>query len=281
MTPDKANLSLIMAEGVKEVHIPVGAGIAGGVAEDGKLVNIPDCYADSRFDPSFDKKTGYKTNNMLVLPIKDSEGEILGVLQVINKAGGHFNDKDEEYANLVAKQAAVSIKNAREFKEMGEVQRKLRSLNDLVKSLQAPDQDLNSMLFTTTERAPAIVDADRCTVFLLDEKANSLWAMDGEVNVRLDLDAKGIACAVAKTGASINIPDAYADERFNQDVDRDSGYKTDSILCLPIKAGASTTVGVIQLINKTSGADGFTEEDEEIMTSFLDLAGPILLAASK
>jgi hypothetical protein len=67
---DKKNLTLMMAEGAKEITVPVGVGIAGGVAETGKSVNIADCYADSRFDPSFDKKTGYKTNNMLCAAIK-------------------------------------------------------------------------------------------------------------------------------------------------------------------------------------------------------------------
>lgn len=96
VTPDRGSLTLMMAEGAKEITVPMGVGIAGGVAENGKVVNIPDCYDDARFDPSFDKKTGYKTNNMLCSAIKDSEGEIVGVLQIINKADGPFTLADEE-----------------------------------------------------------------------------------------------------------------------------------------------------------------------------------------
>jgi len=82
LSDDKSSLRLMMAEGAKEITVPVGVGIAGGVAATGAMVNIPDCYEDSRFDPSFDKKTGYKTNSMLCSPIRDRDGEVVGVLQV-------------------------------------------------------------------------------------------------------------------------------------------------------------------------------------------------------
>ena len=83
----------------------------------------------------------------------------------------------------------------------------------------------------------------------------------------------GIAGEVATTGKIVNIPEAYDDTRFNQEVDKKTGYRTRSILCMPIKAGTEV-VGVIQLLNKNEGP--FDEEDEEVMSSFLSIAGPIL-----
>ena len=94
----------------------------------------------------------------------------------------------------------------------------------------------------------------------------------GEVNIRIPKNA-GIAGEVATTGEIINIPDAYSDTRFNQEVDKKSGYVTRSILCMPIKAGKEV-VGVIQLLNKDIGP--FDLEDEEVMGSFLSIAGPII-----
>ena len=82
MSADKTYLTLMMSEGSKAITVPVGVGIAGNVAAAGETVNIPDCYEDTRFDPSFDKKTGYRTNNMLCVPIKDTMGDVVGVLQV-------------------------------------------------------------------------------------------------------------------------------------------------------------------------------------------------------
>lgn len=79
---------------------------------------------------------------------------------------------------------------------------------------------INSLIFTMTSKAPAIVDADRCTIFLVDEKSHAIWSQQGEINLRIDLDKPAIACTVANTGEGINIPDAYADPRFNQEVPR-------------------------------------------------------------
>jgi len=276
MSNDKKNLILMIAEGAKNITVPVGSGIAGGVAASGTMVNIPDCYTDSRFDPSYDKKTGYKTNNMLCAPIHDSTGEIVGVLQIINKHAGPFTPDDEEICRILTAQAGIALKNAKVFRAQLLVQKKLRSVTDLVRAMQA-DMGINSLIFTMTSKAPAIVDADRCTIFLVDEKANAIWSQQGEINLRIDLDKPAIACTVAKSGDGINIPDAYADPRFNQDVDKKSGYHTRTILCLPIKA-KHKTVGVIQLINKNEGV--FDEDDEEMMTTFLDLVGPILLESN-
>ena len=99
-----------------------------------------------------------------------------------------------------------------------------------------------------------------------------LRSAQGEVNIRIPMNA-GIAGEVATTGKIVNIPEAYDDSRFNQEVDKKSGYRTRSILCMPILAGKEV-VGVIQLLNKAEGP--FDDEDEEVMASFLSIAGPIL-----
>lgn len=78
-------LELMVAEGASGIRVPVGKGIAGTVAEKGELENIKDAYEDSRFDPSFDKKSGYRTQSVLAAPVRDGQGRIVGVLQVINK----------------------------------------------------------------------------------------------------------------------------------------------------------------------------------------------------
>ena len=68
----------------KEIRLPVGSGIAGWAAEHGTLVNIADAYDDERFNPSFDKKSGFRTRAVAVTPLKTRDGRLLGVLQVIN-----------------------------------------------------------------------------------------------------------------------------------------------------------------------------------------------------
>lgn len=78
-------LELMVAEGASGIRVPVGKGIAGTVAQKGELENIQDAYKDDRFDPSFDKKSGYRTESVLAAPVRDGQGQIVGVLQVINK----------------------------------------------------------------------------------------------------------------------------------------------------------------------------------------------------
>jgi GAF domain-containing protein len=85
---------------------------------------------------------------------------------------------------------------------------------------------------------------------------------------------QGIAGLVATTGATLNIPDAYENEKFNQAIDKKTGYRTRGILCMPIKS-EDQVIGVLQLINKTTGSV-FTEDDEDVMAIFLSIAGPIL-----
>uniref|UniRef100_A0A7S2MFV9 GAF domain-containing protein n=1 Tax=Octactis speculum TaxID=3111310 RepID=A0A7S2MFV9_9STRA len=277
VTEDGKNLKLMVAEGVENLTVPVGVGIAGGVAKSKVPVNITDAYSDERFDKSYDKESGYVTKTMLCEPIIAASGEVVGVMQVLNKSGGvPFNAQDEEHARLVTAQAGVALKNAQIFRSQMLMQKKLRSVTDLIKALQE-NMGINSLIFTMTTKAPLLTDADRCSIFIVDGKANALTSLQGEVNISISLDKASIATSVANSGTLINIPEAYSDERFNQAVDKASGYTTKTILCMPIKA-KGTVVGVIQLINKADGP--FDENDEEIMSTFLDLAGPIIMESS-
>lgn len=270
--PHSNHLVLTVAEGARNIRVPIGKGIAGSVAESGIICNIKDAYNDPRFDPTHDRESGYKTNTILCGPIKDNQDNIVGVLQVINKKDNSaFSDLDAEMLTILSTQAGIALKNANLYLQMEKSREKFRSLLDIIAALQS-ELGTNSLIFTMTQRAPKVVGADRCTVFLCDDDNQELWAMQGEVNIRIPKNT-GIAGEVATSGETVNIPDAYSDTRFNQAVDKKSGYTTRSILCMPIKAGKEV-VGVIQLLNKDSGP--FDDEDVEIMSSFLNIAGPII-----
>lgn len=99
-------------EGVGEIRLPLGKGIAGTVALTGELVNIPDAYADPRFDRAVDLRTGFKTRNLLTAPITAKDGIILGVFQVINKQDGIFGIEDIEMMSSLAASASIGIEHA-------------------------------------------------------------------------------------------------------------------------------------------------------------------------
>jgi adenylate cyclase len=128
--------------------------------------------------------------------------------------------------------------------------------------------EIDALLRTIMERTSTVLQADRSTLFLVDRKTREIWSKvaqgDGMVEIRVPI-GRGIAGTVAATGETINIPDAYADPRFNPEVDHRTGYRTRTILCAPIRDGQGAVVGVAQVLNKAAGP--FTRDDEELLAA--------------
>ena len=107
-------LVLEVATGIRPVRVPAGAGLVGACARNRQIINVPDCYADSRFDPAVDRSSGYRTRCMLTLPLVDHKDVLVGVMQVLNKAGGAvFDAHDETLATALAAQCAVALQRVR------------------------------------------------------------------------------------------------------------------------------------------------------------------------
>ncbi len=106
-----------------EIRLPIGKGLAGVAAKTGEVINISDAYSDSRFNADIDKKTGYRTNNILTMPMKNREGKIIGVFQLLNKKGGPFTVEDVAFLESFSIGAAIAIENARLAQEMVQSER--------------------------------------------------------------------------------------------------------------------------------------------------------------
>jgi sigma-B regulation protein RsbU (phosphoserine phosphatase) len=98
---------------LRHIRIPADKGIVGESAQSRKLINVPDCYADERFNRAIDKQTGYKSRCMLTIPLIGYEESLIGVLQILNKNDGMFDDQDEYIGLALAAQAAVVIHRAK------------------------------------------------------------------------------------------------------------------------------------------------------------------------
>lgn len=98
---------------LREVRVKIGQGIAGHVAASGEVLNIPCAYDDPRFVSAFDQVTGYRTETVLAAPMRNPQQGIIGVVQLLNKKGGAFTERDERLLVAMAAQAAISIENAR------------------------------------------------------------------------------------------------------------------------------------------------------------------------
>ena len=146
--------------------------------------------------------------------------------------------------------------------------RKLHSLLELGQIIGL-DLQLNEMLLQIAQKACEVMEADRCSVFLYDSATDELWStvamgMGGEV-IRMSSKV-GIGGHAFHTGEVINLEDAYTDPRFNREIDTRTGYRTRSLLCMPLYNRAGSRLGVIQLLNKKTGL--FTEEDETFLKTF-------------
>ncbi len=133
--PDKKELYSKIATGTDQIRVPMDCGIVGACAKSGKLINVPDAYSDSRFNPEVDKKLGYHTRNILSAPLIGHDGKLVGVLQAINKRTGKFEKIDEWLIETLGSQAAVALQRAQLLKEYSEKQRLEREL-DLAREIQ-------------------------------------------------------------------------------------------------------------------------------------------------
>jgi len=163
--------------------------------------------------------------------------------------------------------------------ELQEWKRKLSLILEYSAKINTSN-DIREILQIIADETKAIVQAERCTVFLYDHESNELysWVAHGleEAEVRLSAD-KGIAGHVFRTGKTVNVKDVYKDKRFNVEIDKVTGYKTKSMLCMPLRDQMGYVIGVFQVLNKQNG--GFTEQDEEILGLLVQQSGAIVESA--
>ena len=259
-----------------EIRLPLNKGIAGYVATTGQSLIIPDAYADSRFNKATDRRTGYRTHNVLCMPVISSEGRVVAVAQLLNKRGiGPFTAQDEERFARFAPSIGILLETCQSFYLAA---RNQKGVAALLKAISSMEQSLNLevTLQSVMAAARSLMQADRSTLWLLDEQNNELWSQvqsaDSHTLIDLRLPAdKGIVGHVASTAETLNILDAYGDPRFDVSSDLKTGYRTRNILCMPVFNSNGKLMGVSQLINKLQGQ--FTQLDESFMRAFNTQAG--------
>ncbi|TSM68862.1 Dual 3',5'-cyclic-AMP and -GMP phosphodiesterase 11A [Bagarius yarrelli] len=213
-----------------EVQVPWGKGIIGYVAEHGETVNIPDAYQDHRFSDEIDKLTGYKTKSLLCMPIRNSDGEIIGVAQAINKSpsGALFTEDDEKVLQMYLPFCGIAISNAQLFA----ASRKEYDRSRVVKFTKSFEL-LSPKCSADTENS--FKDS-------MEKSTYSDWLINNS-----------IAELVASTGLPVNISDAYQDPRFDAEADQFSGFHIRSVLCVPIWNSNHQIIGVARVLNRLDG----------------------------
>ncbi len=142
--------------------------------------------------------------------------------------------------------------------------------------LISTETKLTKLLELIAAQVKQILNGDRCSVFILDSHTNELWSRVAQgmhhTEIRVPF-GKGVAGHVAATGLTINITDAYRDPRFNHDLDMMTGYRTSSIIAVPLKNVGGRIIGVFEVINK---GEGFFDGDDE---GILQLMGSLAASA--
>ena len=252
----------------REIRLLNTTGIAGHVFTSGESVIIHDAYNDPRFNRSIDEQTGFVTRDILCVPIKTVKGDIIGVAQTLNRRRGKFSKRDLTLLEAMTTQGTLALQSGQFIERMQNIRAREMEFVEVVSEVTA-DIKLGSLLKRVMGEATRMLNAERSTLFLNDEKTQELWSEVGQglesLQIRLP-NHLGIAGAVFTSAKSINIPYAYADLRFNPSFDKKTGYFTRSILCVPIVNKHGKTIGVTQVLNKRGGP--FTTEDESRLRAF-------------
>ncbi len=267
---DSGELYARIAQGAlrREIRLLNTTGIAGHVYASGRPVIVHDTAHDDRFNPAIDEQTGFQTRSIMCVPIRTLKGQIIGVAQTLNKRKGRFGKADQDILEAMMQHAAIALRNAQTIEQIEKSRQQEREFMDVVAELTS-EIDLNVLLQKVMSEATSMLNAERSTLFLNEKKTNELFSRiaqgDGVGEIRFP-NHLGIAGTVFVSRATVNIPHAYADLRFNPAFDKKTGFFTRSILCVPVVNKRGETIGVTQVLNKRGGP--FTDEDEQRLKAF-------------
>uniref|UniRef100_A0A182TAU6 Phosphodiesterase n=1 Tax=Anopheles maculatus TaxID=74869 RepID=A0A182TAU6_9DIPT len=242
--------------------------------------------ADERFNREIDVQTGYRTKALLCMPIKDASGDVVGVAQVINKQGDQcFSTADEKFCGIGLRNAQLYEKSQLEVKRN-------QVLLDLARMIFEEQSTIEHMVFRILTHMQSLIQCQRVQASIrillvheaskgsfsrvFDFEANDLSGDDGDARTspfesRFPINV-GITGYVATTGETVNICNAYEDDRFDPSVDEGLNFRHKTILCMAIKNSLSQIIGVIQLINKFDDLT-FTKNDENFVEAFAIFCG--------
>jgi signal transduction histidine kinase/putative methionine-R-sulfoxide reductase with GAF domain len=257
-----------------EIRLDVGEGIAGWVAETREMVNIPDAYADQRFQPAVDLKSGYRTRSILSVPMLGALGGLVGVLQVLNKQDGPFTQGDEELLVALASQAAIAIENARLYHSVvqqnqelsrarRDLERRTRELNALYeveKELSAA-LDLDDLLSRILAQAITVLGGGAGSIALVEPDGSLRFrTVQGPAAPRLI--ERTLPHGTGLLGWSIRhrtplvIDDPSHDPRHANDIASELGVVPQHLLVAPLIEGEDVVGGIEIIDQRRAARDG-------------------------
>lgn len=262
------------------IRVPADKGIVGEAAARRQPINIPyDFYDDPRATEAKkqDKKNNYRTYTMLSLPMINPRRKLVAVVQLINKLKPHANPSaplaeridlngftDVDLERLKADRTAIQL-----ILESFYTYHKTARGRRVAAALMAATRNVDGhLLARIIDSAKVLMNADRGTLWLLDMERQQLWTRipveGGETQEIRVAVGQGFAGSVAKTRKTLNIGFDlynYPGSETSKKVDAQTGYRTCSLLCMPIQDSDGVLLGVTQLVNKKTSAEMPDEQE--------------------
>jgi len=236
-------------------RLELGQGIAGWVAKEKKSVILEDAYLDSRFDRSWDLRTGFHTKSLICVPLFMKE-ELIGTLEVMNKSQGKVFDKfDLDLLLTLAEVAAVAIHNSQQQEKLNKKILEISLLYEFEKKITS-EKNHKKLGLWVLDRILEYLDAKSGTIYLIDQKSETLYALaargvpeESLKNLNLKI-GEGIAGWVARERKKVLIQNLENDVRYKKDL----GFKfeSNSLITVPLLTDTDL-LGVISINNKKSG----------------------------
>ncbi|KAH0793463.1 3'5'-cyclic nucleotide phosphodiesterase family protein [Histomonas meleagridis] len=242
----------------------------------GEVTNVSDVYEELHFDKSSEIENGFKTKSLLSIPIKNARKEVIGVVEFHNKHDGKpFSSTDINYVNLLMYFCGLYIDNQTTYEKSAKKTQQYDSLLQTSTMLTSSD-NIKTLLTNLLQIIKQVIDSDCGSIFLVDDALSSLtsYIVDGANLPPTIPISNGIAATTVKTKEALMINDAYHDPRFNKFIDYTTGYKTKSLLTVPLTSTTGTVYGAIELVNKNNG--DFTQDDFKLLKTFGIFASVIM-----
>ncbi len=276
-----------LAQGItlREIRLNIGEGIAGYVAQSCEPIISNDVYRDERFNDRVDQITGFKTRSIICIPLINKIKELVGVLQVLNKVKGDFDESDLSLLKALGSQITVALENNKLYQKLleknvelvrlsDELQKKyfeLDLLYDIEKSISQA-HSLDELLNAIIVKAVSIIGAEAGSILLLDEDGGSLYFKDaigekGEELKRMRFGAsEGIAGWVVSNKTPVISNNPQNDDRHLRYIAERIKYIPRNIICVPLLYG-DKVIGAFEILNKSNMFD-FNENDLKMLTLF-------------
>ncbi|MEE8410197.1 MAG: GAF domain-containing sensor histidine kinase [Myxococcota bacterium] len=278
---------VLEGENMREIRLQSGQGIAGWVAKNRRAANVEDAYNDERFHHEVDARTGFRTRSVAAVPLMNRAGELLGVLQVLNRQGDSFSAADLDLLNAIAVQTAYAVENAHLSQQILDQNSELdaarqraerrRAELDLLYQIEqetTESVELDDLLDSIIVRVCERLRSEAGSVLLSDKDTGRLFFRGVSGTKKEELKqmtlepGEGVVGRVAESGEALVVNRPEDDPRHDLELTQKIDYPAKALLAVPL-VWDRKIIGAIEVLNprqRDTGAVGYDLEDLKVLT---------------